>query len=352
MSEMPPRRSCFLVVFGGVFALIGAAVLVFGIYDYTQAIGTYRWRPVPAKVQSISVNYPNKAPSGSENSPFELAVDYEYDVDGKSYSNDQFRRKSVRDGSYQKLADVRWRLIKEEVSHAYVNPTDATEAILERESLGPGLIFILFPLPFVVIGLGLFAGGMGWFNSYKFKEEDLHSRHRKQLNESSFSRASLGNRANYASCFMKLFGAIFMTVALFVAYGLVYLPITKALDAKTWVETPCTVVWSRVEIHEGEDNDESYSADVFFEYEYDGETHRSNDYSFMNNTSSGSSRAAKAIVREFSAGKKATCFVDPNIPWHAVIVRDASQVGLWALLPAVFFVVGAGVFFASFKAKS
>ena len=102
MSEMPPRRSCFLVVFGGVFALIGLAALVFGIYDYTKAIQTYRWPPVPAKVQSISVNYPNKAPSGSENSPFELAVEYDYEVEGKSYSNDRFRRRSVRDGSYQK----------------------------------------------------------------------------------------------------------------------------------------------------------------------------------------------------------------------------------------------------------
>jgi len=134
-----------------------------------------------------------------------------------------------------------------------------------------------------------------------------------------------------------------MLVGLGTAYGFVISPLVKARDARTWVETPCTVLWSRVEVHDGDDND-SYSADIFYKYEFDGETHRSNEYSFMGSTSSSRRSAAQKLVRQYPAGTKASCFVDPNIPWHAVIVRDASQIGLWVLFPTVFFLVGACVF--------
>ena len=149
---------------------------------------------------------------------------------------------------------------------------------------------------------------------------------------------------------MRAFGAVFMLVGLGTAYGLFYRPVAKVYDAAKWVETPCTVVWSRVEIHDGEDND-TYSADVFYEYDYEGETHRSNAYSFMA-TSNSNRNVAREICRTYSAGTEANCFVDPDIPWHAVIVRDASQIGLWPLLPTLFFLVGLLVFCVSWKTKT
>lgn len=349
MTEKPPQRSCIAVIFGGLFAFVGSIILAFGVYDYSETIETYRWQAVPAQLRSIEVAYPKQAPRDSDNNPFELTVDYEYEVDGKPYSGDRLQRKAVSNGSYQKLADLRWQLIKDEIGSAYVNANDATEAILKRESLGPGLIFILFPLPFLVIGIAVMLAGMGWFLPSSAGKTVSSDSRMARFRGSAFARGSL-NRDNFGGLLAKVLGAIFMLVGLGVGYGLVYLPITKARNAKSWVETPCTVLWSRVEVHDGDDSD-SYSADVFYEYEYDGETHRSNEYSFMGNTSSSNRSAAREIVREFSASKKATCFVDPSMPWRAVIVRDASQVGFWVLIPTIFFLVGAIVFFVGLKAN-
>jgi hypothetical protein len=110
--------------------------------------------------------------------------------------------------------------------------------------------------------------------------------------------------------------------------------------ARNWNETPCVVVSSEVRTHHSDDGD-TYSVYIVYEYEVRGQTYRADRYDFMGGSSSG--RASKRdIVRQHPPGRKTICYVNPDDPSDAVLVRGFVLNMLIGLLPLVFLLVGAG----------
>lgn len=303
--------------------------------DLVATLDTYGWNKVAAEVNSLSIGYPQKAPQRSDHKVFEFKAEYDYWVDGERLHGTSLRRKPRSSGSYHKLADLKADLIVNEVSHAYVDPDDPKSSILQHDSLWGSLI-ILFPIPFILIGVTCMAIGSGRFlNSGKEKK----------------SYTSYAQKNSHFGVIP--FGLIFTAIGIGFLFPTLISPFRNSRVANDWVEVPAEVIWSRVRAHDGEDT--TYSIDVFYEYEFNNEAHRSNRYSFMGGSSSGSESKSR-VVRNHPAGKKITCFVDPGCPRHAVIDRGTTQIGFWWLIPTVFVVVGLAIassgFWGSNKKKS
>jgi len=140
------------------------------------------------------------------------------------------------------------------------------------------------------------------------------------------------------------FFLIFLIVGLCFGYFLILPGIIKSFDAKNWVETPCTVLESRVQSHSGSDST-TYSVDILYTYSHAGRNYRSNQYEFIGGSSSGYDGKA-AAVRRYPAGRQAVCYVNPKNPAEAVLKRELGAKAFLALFPLAFILAGlAGIVF-------
>ena len=98
--------------------------------------------------------------------------------------------------------------------------------------------------------------------------------------------------------------------------------------------------WSRVITHQGDDGD-TYSVDIFYEYEAGDELQRSNRYSFGGGSSSGRG-SKRAIVKRYPHQSAQVCFVDPDDPLEAVLKPKLGSSIFLAIIPAVFVLIGGG----------
>jgi hypothetical protein len=98
------------------------------------------------------------------------------------------------------------------------------------------------------------------------------------------------------------FFGVFLIIGLIVTCLLAVGPVLKARNAKSWIEAPCEIVWSKVRRHKGDsDSRPTYSVDIFYRYDFDGFTGHSNAYNFSSGSSSGR-RGKKAIVQRYPGG--------------------------------------------------
>lgn len=332
----PP--GCIFALFRSFFILAGGLFFVFALFMVANMEDTKDWIAVPATIESLEIDYPREAPNQSKGA-FELQAKFIYEYEGKRQQGATLTRQPSRSDDYESLADHRAKLIRDEIQHAFVNPEDPTEAILERNRFGAvaflGLgVFLLVPLAFMVFGGVFAASGLGYLDPTKFNAQ--------------YSGRGLG------WLFFTLFGSIFTMAGIGSCYFLVLKPYQRATAARTWEETPATVIWSRVLEHEDDDphepGEDTYSVDIFFEYEFDDEVYRSNRYSFMN-TSTNDYRSYSKIANRYPSGKTFKCFVDPATPRHAVIKRDASQIGFWVLFPLPFLLIGLTCLIGGLRSK-
>ena len=136
------------------------------------------------------------------------------------------------------------------------------------------------------------------------------------------------------------FLSIFVLIGLGAGWAMLARPVLQVLAARSWVETPCVVVSSRVETHPGSKGS-TYSIEVEVQYEFDRRIYRSTRYSFMDAASSGF-EGKEAVVRGLPAGSETVCWVDPGDPREAVLVRGITPMFLIGLVPLLFVAAGGG----------
>ncbi len=85
-------------------------------------------------------------------------------------------------------------------------------------------------------------------------------------------------------CLILFFG-IFAAAGGAAFYFVTFLPLWGVTRAQSWTETPCTIVSSEVEVHDGDDGD-TYSIDIQYDYTVDGLPYRGEKYHFMPGASS------------------------------------------------------------------
>ncbi|MBW3566029.1 MAG: DUF3592 domain-containing protein [Acidobacteria bacterium] len=128
-----------------------------------------------------------------------------------------------------------------------------------------------------------------------------------------------------------LFGLGFMIPFGFMFWGLI--------DSSNWEETRCTVTSSEVGVHSGSDGS-TYSIDIRYRYEWNGEEYSGDRYHFSSFGSSSGYQGKADVVERYPVGSETPCWVDPNDPEKSVLARKVGWEALFVLLPLVFVVIG------------
>lgn len=154
-------------------------------------------------------------------------------------------------------------------------------------------------------------------------------------------RSSGGSSGGCAVVAPVVFGAIFAGAGLLFFAFLGPRLVGRWWAARSFVETPCTVLSSSVKTVPGSEGD-MYAVDVRYAYTFQGRRYVSDRYDFSAFSSNDRAGEQKAADR-YPAGSEAVCYVNPNDPSEALLKRG---LGIWVLaagFPLVFVAVGVGI---------
>ena len=162
--------------------------------------------------------------------------------------------------------------------------------------------------------------------------------------------ASAAGGPNPGPVFLILFGAAFFLAGMALFVFVFLLPLANGIAARSWTETPCTIVASKVTTHRGHKSGTTYGVQLRYAYRVDGREFQSDRHRFFNG-SGGGRAASEAVVRQNPPGRKTVCYVNPRAPADAVLDRTGSGGLATGLFTLVFVAIGAGVMTAGFRAR-
>jgi hypothetical protein len=325
-------RSIGARIVGSLFFLaffaMGTLFEVLVVKEFVREMATYRWRPTSATIESSGVEQ-----TGDDEEPYLLVATYRYSCDGVDRLSSQVALNPRTSSSYDTIQREAIRLAPGSTTTCYVDPEHPEQSVLRRRSPLFGLL-TLFPLIFIVIG------AVGLYALWKPPSPTPHT----------IPISTKASAARHAHLVPIVLGLLFVAVGgcLFIAIGV--LPGVRLVRAASWLETPCTIVSSDVRSHSTDDGT-TYRVDILFRYEVDGVPYRSNRYNFVTFSSSGY-ESKREIVDSYPEGSETVCFVDPEDPTWAVLMRDFSPAYLVGLFPLLFLVVGAAVARWGFKIRN
>ncbi|MBN1125311.1 MAG: DUF3592 domain-containing protein [Sedimentisphaerales bacterium] len=301
-----------LSLFFLIFFSFGAFFEYLIVQEFFSRLGRFKWGKTSCVILESSV----------QENPFRFAVRYEYEYSGHTYISTTYRWGYKSSDTYSEAASIAGKYPPDSRTECYVNPDLPSQAVLQRESLWFGLLF-LFPLLFVVIGLGGIYGAWAKGNS---KEKSLSSGVAKA--KKTGTRIGVG------------FFAIFALAGLGFLVPFFILPIVRILDARDWLPVPCKILRAEVKSHSGDDGT-TYSVYIFYQYDFNDQTYKADRYNFMGGSSSGRS-GKQAVVDSYRSAKNPVCYVNPEDPTQAVLQRGFTWNLLFGLIPMVFVLVGIG----------
>lgn len=304
-----------------VFFAMGLAFCGFIGREFWLSLQTHQWTSVPCQIVESRVER-----SGDGEHPYRLIVRFSYQWERSEHTGTRHRRKHGSYSSHEEARDVAERFPASAAAACFVNPSDPTEAVLEKSTLWIGLV-ILFPLIFVAVG----AGGIWAMWTSKSKPDNP-------------SEIALSNRAQIKARAAKtgwavtyFIAGVFALAGAIASFFMLVRPLAGILAARSWQPVTCTILSSDVQRHRSSKST-TYRVDIFYEYEFNGRTYQSSRYKFAPGSTSGYSAKAE-VVRRYQKGSRATCFVDPQRPSQAVLERGATP-DLWIGLIPLMFTVG------------
>lgn len=312
------------------FCIFLAAGLFFEwlvVRDFAHTVRTYFWTKTDCEIVSSGISDPQETKRHSGDYRFE--VQFRYTVEGRTRTSRQFTSKEKTFSDYSDAQRLALRYPAGSPAVCYANPAAPEEAVLEHESLWSGLA-MLFPLVFVGVG-----GGGVFFAIRGFL------RRRPAPAAPAGAEAPISDRAADLTGrkFLTVFFGIFLLMGGVCFYFLTIHPLWLIFDARRWQQTPCTVVSSEVRSHSGKST--TYSVNILYAYDVNGQQYRANRYHFLGGSSSGYDGKA-AVVRLYPPGAKKVCYVNPADPTDAVLERGFTLDMLWGLFPLPFMAIGAG----------
>jgi len=312
-----------MIVFGTVWTLFSSVFVCVGLYAAWQSLFQSAWEKVPCVVERFEILADQK-----KNPVFEADLKFRYEWEGKSYSGTELRPGDKGESEYEKFSEVREKLLAEAQrdtpeglrTECRVNPKHPeTASLLPPSGAGWfGLIFVAFGGGFMLLGISIIRKGIKSCSQKALSDQALQS------SQAPFSPV--------------IFFAIFAIAGFGVTCGIVIPGAMRYFSAKSWVETPATIIWSGLKSHSGGD-DTSYSADLFYRYQFQGREYRSNGYDIISSSSGGRDKKQK-IVTLHPPESALTCYVNPQKPWQAIVKRDPGASALFALFPLPFLAVG------------
>jgi heme/copper-type cytochrome/quinol oxidase subunit 2 len=316
----------FLAFFAGGMIFTGLI-----IRDVFRAAATYAWQRVECQILESRVA--DRRRSSDDSNPYRFEVKYSYSFRGQTFTSEQYRRRGGAFSDYSKAQRLADRFAPRSQSVCYVDPSNPSEAVLERQSLWMALT-IPFPLIFVTIGAG------GIYFTWRASRKSETDEEKKPISGPAAVAKGVW--------LLAAFFSIFLFVGLGVFYAMFLRPAAKILAARTWSETPCVVVSSQVSSHSSDDGT-TYSVDILYGYTVNGREYKSNRYHFMGGSSSGYQGKAE-IVSRHSPGTRTVCYVNPKDPTDAVLERGFTNDLWFGLLPLLFVAVGGGGVYFTLRA--
>lgn len=302
------------------FFAMGMLFEVLLVREVARNVVGRSWPKVTCVILESSV----RDDSGSDE-PYQFAVKYQYQYENITWQSDRYQFQKDGFSDYQKAQRLVDTYPADSEAVCYVNPKNPSEAILSHSSLGLAF-FIIIPTIFVFIGGGGIYGI--WFYREKKGPDGLPARKPK-------GRAAKGGLG------LVLFGFIFFAAGIGISFPLLFRPLWNTVAAQSWNETPCKVISARVQSHDSDDGT-TYSVDILYEYVFDDKAYRSNRYDFVGGSSSGSG-GKQETVKRYRGMKNPVCYVNPEDPSSAVLVRRLTWKNAIGLFPLIFVVVGLGV---------
>jgi len=325
------RKGCS-TLFYSVFALAGFIFLGVFIYSFFQTARPYFWTKTPCTIvesyrpKSVLEQQTSLEPSETKKiDRRDVVIRYRYNFRNEEHTSDVFIRGMKESLSSSKIEKVLLRYQTGTRTTCYVNPSKPEEAALERGQLWV-MLFSFIPLIFIAMGV---FGIIGVWRKKPWKSSPTKK------------------KADLGKLFPFIFFGLFALVGGLVGYFLTVRPIMTYFDARSWPETPCEILQSKVGTHSSKDGS-TYSVDIEYRYRVDDREYQSDRYSILGGSSSGRSGKEEVVAR-YPQGSQAVCFVNPKDPTDALLSREASLLWLIGLVPAVFFIVGISGLFGALR---
>jgi len=309
-----------LTLFFLLFFTMGSLFELFVVRAFWHTLAQRTWKKTPCTIVSSEVQERT-----ARDAPFAWAVSYRYTHEGQSYTNSGYRRNDEASGSYSDMQRLARKYPAGRNAFCYVNPRNPDQAVLTRDSLALGLV-IPFPLIFVAIGIG--GAVLIWCRPAAEAETSIAAGALRK------SRKSKGKSRYLAPALFALFALVGGALA----YPLGIRPITRTIAAESWVATPCQVLRAEVCSHDSDDGT-TYSVYILYQYEFRGQTYKSDRYEFLGGSSSGY-RGKDRVVEQYRAAAHPICYVNPDDPFDAVLKRGFHAKLLLALVPLIFLLIG------------
>lgn len=301
------RGSKLFALFLGLTGVLACGMMMRDAY---RAWRSRDWPAVPCTILASAVEEQN----GER--PYRLHLLYRYQWRGRQHIG-----KTLRKGAYvsSNVADIE-RLVRAYPKDAgricFVDPDNPAASALERDSVREGIAGVVLLATLIAL-LG---------RLYIFPSRSMGER-------VTLGELPIGKPTAFLLCLfvasVGIFGFAWMTA----------LPICKSVAALGWIPTPCTVASSRVrtKILSGEYHVMTWWPDVVFRYRVNGRDYRANTVNFTDLPTPWY-YGERGIAALYRWGAAATCFVNPNDPFEAVLGRQPSVdlwFGVWPLITAL-----------------
>jgi hypothetical protein len=294
------RRQWLLTAcFASAMLLVGLVLAYAFVLHPVRLVWSARhWVEVPCTIISSKVE--------DDGEEYDLQIVYRYEFAGQAHQSERYHvveSWSTGDSGMKAIAD---RYPPGRPARCYVDPADPVHAALNRSFTANPAAWILGGL-FAVLPVA--TGGLWWFMLLSRK-----------------AHPNLQTLAGLAF-FLQFFAG-----GLFLSYGFLIGPASRVLQARNWVQVPCTVVSSEVK---AKDDDEYFRVHIVFDYEFDGQAYQSARYNFVWGHSTNYA-GKKLVVDRYPPGHKTHCYVNPADPTQAVINRSIAFEMLVGVFPLMF----------------
>lgn len=308
----------FTTLFLAAFVAGGVFIGITGIEDAQRRTDQQGWEQVPCEIVSSSVKI-----DSTSNEPYAPDIRFRYQIGGQSYQSATAIDGGLTTNDYAEAQDVSFKYSTGSAHTAMVNPQDPADAVLEPRSAAESLLFLLFPLAFGGIPLGIIIA-IWWPR----KSGALDDTKTTAISNQKTSK-QLGPKG------YLLVGALLLAVGVGIGIPLAVLPIMRTIDATSWVQTPCVVERSAVLTFDGDDGN-TYRPDILYRYEHDGQAYRSNRLHLATAGSSSGYDGKREVVNAHPVGYETVCYVDPDRPSRATMNRGFTLAHLLGLIPLPF----------------
>ncbi len=152
-----------------LFALVGGALLhPLGIRPIAETIAAESWVATPCRVLRAEV----RSHDSDDGTTYSVYILYQYEFGGQTYKCDRYSFVTGSSSGYQGKARIveQYRTAARPI--CYVDPHDPTQAVLKR-GFHVGLLIMLIPLTFLLVGIGGFIGTLRTGNSLQSPDSSI-----------------------------------------------------------------------------------------------------------------------------------------------------------------------------------